>query len=238
MSIAGYYQCYKQPKAFEHSLQEFRKHYPTSELWIVNDGGDPTLGSISKKYNATHYELLKRIDTNAITTIYTEMSQLIEWFRRLREFIMSTKADFFILLEDDVFVMAPTKISDLKYDINGCNKACRFDYRVEHIIRLRNPNVPSALYELYSGGFGGCFMRISFMKRMLENFDAIINNINIYSQYSNLFASDIVLSYLVWSYGGTIEMYPGLAETWYEDITQRLASGSVEVLHKYKDLYE
>ena len=236
MSIGAYYQCHKQPKAFAHSLEQFRKHYPTSELWIVNDGGNPNLEHIAKKYSPMQYELKERIYKNAHSTDYKEVDQLLEWVRRFREYVMISTSDYILLLEDDVYVLKPTNISDLKYDINGCNKGAFFySDQVESIIRSRNPNVPD---KLYYGGCGGCIFRTSFFKRILGEYQALESEIINYCKYTTNYSTDTILSYLTWINCGTIDMYPGFVETWYGDIRERLQAGTVEVMHRYVELYE
>jgi len=233
MSIAAYYQCYKQPLAFEHCLKNFREHYPTSELWIVNDGGDPTLKEIAESYSPTQYEYEDNLSIETNATIYSKPETILQWLARLRKCTMATEADFILLLEDDVFVMKPT--TGLQYDINGCNKGVRFpNSSIEQLIRSRNPNAPNPLYY---GACGGCFFRVSFLRKIFENFTEVENDIKLFGIYSNCFASDMVLSYLVWIHGGTIDQYPGFAETWYSDYKYRLQNGSIEVLHQYKNYY-
>jgi len=235
MSISAFYQCYKQPIAFEHCLKTFREHYPSAELWIVNDGGDPGLADIAAKYTPTHYEMKERLGQNEIGTVFGKKESTIEWLQRLRSFLMATTSEFFLLLEDDVYVMGPTSTADLKYDINGCNKSVRYIEPIVTIIRERNPDVPNPLY---FGGCGGCFFRVSFFRQLFQDFDTILKEMDAYAiHYKTEFGSDMVISYLTWIHGGTIEMYPGFAETWFYNIHERLDSKSVEVLHKYKDLY-
>ena len=231
MSIAAFYQCYKQPLAFDHCLQQFRKHYPTSELWIVNDGGDRNLESIAEKYNPTHYEYQTNISSESNQLIYTESSKILKWLSRLRKCVMATSADYLMLLEDDVFVMKPTPLETLHYDLNGCNKGVRFPNNAETLIRILNPNVPNPLYY---GGCGGCILRVSFLKTIFGNAERDVEQ---FALHCNIFASDMVLSYLIWINGGTIDQYPGFAETWYTDYKTRLENGTIEVLHQYKELY-
>lgn len=236
MTIGAFYQCFKQPRAFDHCLQNFRIHYPDVPLWIVNDGGDPNLESISKKYNPIHYELKERLDTNAKCLIFSKKEQILEWLRRLKEFVMTTNVDFILLLEDDVFVQAPTKTSDLKYDINGANLSMSFRCpMLDTILHLRNPSCPE---KLFYGGCGGCFLRTSFFKRIFLYFELLEHDLDLYSKYCTDYASDKVISYLTWLYGGTIGMYPGFVETHHTDYKERTLNGTIEIIHQYKALYE
>lgn len=236
MSIAAYYQCFKKPRAFEHCLSEFRKHYPTADLWIVNDGGDPTLETIAKKYNPIQYKYEKNIADFGRTTIYGSRASFDVWIRRFREFVFSTKADFFILLEDDVFVLKRIFTDMLPYDINGCNKDPQWAFKGVLASRIhekndRAPDMP------YIGGCGGCFFRVSFFKRILSDMDDINKELDFFSKHYTTFPSDIILSYLTWVKGGTIDMYPGFAEQWYPNIKELLDDDKVSVLHRYTEYY-
>lgn len=240
MAISAYYQCFKQPRAFEHCLQEFRKHYPTEDLWIVNDGGDPNNEQIAKRHNPIHYTYEKNIADLGKQTIYSSRKSFDIWLDRLREFVMSTKADFFLLLEDDVFVMKRTHTDMLHYDINGCNKDPRWAFRgvLADTIKSRNSRAPEIPY---IGGCGGCFFRVSFFKRILEDTDKLKREIDFYGKYNtynNTYPSDVILCYLTWINGGTIEMYPGFAEQWYPNINELLEKNNVSILHKYREYYQ
>jgi len=236
MSIAAYYQCYKQPNAFKHCLHEFRKHYPTAELWIVNDGGDPNLETIAKPYNPSHYEYQNNIADLGKQTIYGSRKSFDIWLNRLREFLSNTKADFFILLEDDVFVMKQTFTDMLHYDINGCNTDPRWaiEGALAEKIKQNNPRAPQPPY---IGGCGGCFFRVSFFKRLFDSMETVNKELDFFGHNSQTYPSDVVLSYLTWLRGGTIDMYPGFAEQWYPNLKELLEKKSVSVLHKYREYY-
>ena len=62
--------------------------------------------------------------------------------------------------------------------------------------------------------------------------------IYIIKDYNNLFASDILLSFIALYFGGSIDDYDEFAELWFKDIELRLKENKVAFLHQYKKDYE
>lgn len=236
MTLAAFYQCYDKPRAFEHTLQSFRTIYPGSELWIVNDGGNPKLQDIATQYGATHYEYQPNIGGGVSLTwenTDTIHINVLAWLSRLRSFILSTSATHFVLLEDDVWIKKTTDVTKLGFDINGCNKRSLLPPPIYGYIKSKNPSTTTAFY----GGCGGCVFRIDTLRRILTNVSEYEEHVRTYCTIKKCIASDAIISFLVLVYGGTIGTWDGYAEMWYGDIKQRLAEDRVEILHQYKALY-
>lgn len=230
--IGAYYQCYKNRKSLNFVLDNYRKHYPKTNVVLVCDGGDDfTEESLKHQCNYIH-DIKIETEKNLIFKGPDPAKRFIE---RIAKNIHLITEDFFILLEDDVYVMNAIK-SDLVNDINGCNENEFFSERISNIINERN-NRSSA--RVYYGSFGGCVLRTSFFKRILSEENDIIADLEKYFINSNSseWASDKILTYLCLINGGTIGHYSGLYETWYPDLEKRIDSNSIEVLHQYKEHY-
>ena len=146
--------------------------------------------------------------------------------------------DFFIILEDDVFIKKEIDIESLKYDINGCNKNEFFKDGISSIIRQRNEKLRD-VNNIYYGAFGGCVLNAEFFKSIFRDKEKL--NKDLYTFYQNCTqdecAADIILSYLCLINNGTIGHYNGLCEIWYKDYEERERSNNIEVLHHYKKYY-
>jgi glycosyltransferase involved in cell wall biosynthesis len=237
--IAGFYQCYKQKKAFENSIYNFRKIYPNSTLNVYNDGGDASLEEIVKKYNG-NYTYCNKI-SNGIALIFNNTNQIIEWILRLRECINKTKESYIMLVEDDVLVMKKTNKDSLKFDLNGCNYDVGYPDSINQYIMSKNNNMKDK--KIFYGGCGGCILRTSFYRKIFENVEEIKSLINTYIELGGVNASDCILSFLTYitivdEKNGTIGQYDGFAEKWYPNFDERMKNKDIEVLHQYKDLYE
>ena len=234
--LAAFYQCYKQLRAFEHTLSAFRKAYPDAELWIVNDGGDPQLAEKANQFAPTHYEYAENIGGGGKGLSWhssdATIHRVLAWLRRLKQFVDQTSASHFMILEDDVWVKKPTNITALQYDINGCNKSETLHIANYHYIRKFAPGNLTGYY----GACGGSILRTDTVRRALAD-PNMETHVREYCKHKHAIASDSILSFLVLLNGGTIGTWEGYAEAWYRDIQKRLASDTVEVLHQYKDLY-
>ena len=158
----------------------------------------------------------------------------LEWLSRIYEAILIYKEDFFINLEDDVWVMNKVNIDDLKYDINGCHLDGGFNNTISNYIRKRNPNISKT----YIGGFGGCIFRTLFFKEILKDKDVIKKDLEIYYKLNGTIAADAIISFLTYIYGGTIGTFPGYSEIRDNDYKKKLDENKIEILHDYKELYE
>lgn len=230
--IGAYYQCYRNRKSLNFVLDNYRKNYPENNIILVCDGGDDFTEE-SIKYGCK-YLYDQKIET-AKNLIFKNVDSAKRFIERLSLNIPSISEDFFILLEDDVYVRSVIK-SDLNNDINGCNENEFFSERISNLICNKRME-PSR--KVYYGSFGGCILRTFFFKRILETANKVHPDLEEYFEKSDHleWASDKILTYLCLINGGTIGHYSGLAETWYPDIDERLNSNSVEVLHQYKEHY-
>lgn len=235
-SVAGFYQCYKQRDAFDHAIRSFRTAYPTSSLFVFNDGGDESLGDIARECSA-RYTYCERASTSALGTCFDTPDGAMVWLNRLREAVMNSTEDYIMLLEDDVWVKRPTRPIDLKYDLCGFNPDAGV-YALEHLrglITTARPQLVGAGMPL--SGFGGCMYRRSFFEKILNDMNVIKVYVEHYYSAGGHKVSDCIVSFLTHVHGGTMGHYKGYCETWWPTYQERMNADTIEVLHKYKDKY-
>ena len=231
--IGAYYQCYKREKSLLFVLENYRKIYPTDDLVLVCDGGND-YSAISEKYGFKYFHK-EKVKTEK-NLIFNDLVGITEFILRLREGIDFISSDFFIMLEDDVYVINETELNDLIFDINGCNFQENIGESVINLIRKYNPDL--GINNFYIGGCGGSILRTSFFKKIL-NLESLVYDIQEYcnSVSKELWASDRLLTYLCYKNKGTIGNYKGFCETWHNDYNKRYLEGTIEVLHQYKEKY-
>lgn len=230
--IGAYYQCYKRDEALKFVLDNYRKIYPSTTLIMVNDGGND-FTEISKNYNANYfYEIKAETEKNLI---FKNPESAVVFIQRLSNYIHLINEDFFILLEDDVFVINDVPLNELKNDINGCN----FNEFLSVKVSKHLENFRTDVNKFYFGACGGSILRTDFFKKILSNFKQIKFDVFQYCLLADNseWASDRILSYLCWKYNGTIGQYDGFCETWYPDLDNRFKLNNIQVLHQYKNLY-
>jgi hypothetical protein len=224
-SMDAFYQCYKQKKSFTNALQSFRDHYPNSTVYIINDGGDATHAEQARQFNCI-YVYREDQTGHENTTWFQTISELRTWIYGLRDAIKTFKNKWFILLEDDVRVMQPVALDKLEYDVNGCNFDVKLDDSLcEYVAKYHDR--PS-----YYGGFGGTIYRTEFFRKILNDSNLEQHLEEFAKRRSYPLASDTVVTFLTYLYGGHIGPYEGYFETWYKNYT-----GEKIVIHKFKDDY-
>ena len=140
--IGAYYQCYKNRKSLNFVLDNYRRYYPKTNVVLLCDGGDDFTEE-SLKYQCNYIHDTK-IETEK-NLIFKGTDSAKKFIERIAKNIHLITEDFFILLEDDVYVMHAIK-SDLTNDINGCNENEFFSERISNIINERNNRHSSRIY--------------------------------------------------------------------------------------------
>lgn len=245
MEIAAFFQCYKNKRAFTHAIQSFRRHYSDNPLYVINDGGDPTLEEISHEYRASTYIYSPQ---NIGKLVWHSGSRelaidgVLRWLARINSCLQSLpdNSKYLLNLEDDVYVMNPVDTESLKYDINGCNyNATYISPRVNEYIRSVNPSMIGK--KIFYGGCGGCIFRVEFFKRILSDEAKVRREVTQFCDLGALetgqMAADCVITFLTYINGGTIGSYPGFCEKHHYDFSHRLRLNNIQVLHRYTDLY-
>jgi hypothetical protein len=231
--IGAYYQCYKREEALLFVMENYRSIYTDSDSVLVCDGGND-YSSVAQKYGFVYFHKEKvRTEKNLI---FNDLSGITEFILRLKEGINFINAEFFIMLEDDVYVMKKTRLEDLSFDINGCNFQENIGESVIKLIEKYNQGIGNKKFPI--GGCGGSILRTSFFKEILEA-ESLTSDIREYCNLvpKDLWASDRLLTYLCYKNKGTVGNYEGFCETWHNDYNKRNLDGTIEVLHQYKEKY-
>jgi hypothetical protein len=229
--ITGYYNCFSQVNSTDEILESFRKFYPEEKIVLINDFGDQTLLNVAKKFNCDYYYELVN---NGYPGGNNSWIPILNWVKRFLKYIKKIDTEWFILLEDDVFIMDKVDETTLLNDINGINNNNILPIPVNHILKRNEV--------LIYGAMGGAIFRTSFFKNMeislVENFMELFGN-NCPPEYSgqNWYYSDVVLSYLAYAFNGTLGSYPQFCELWFSDLNDRIKYNKIAVLNQYKFLF-
>ncbi len=235
-TLAAYYQCYKNEKAFGWTLASFRWFYPQNEIVLVSDGGDD-FSEAARKFGCQYFPQ-KKLDTK-INLVFNTIEALIEFVFRIKRYTEKVDAQYLLLLEDDVRVLNKITEKDLVSDINGCNYNEFFNQEHEWNLKQRNKSLDFG-QQIFFGGCGGSVLNLKFFKLIFENEEELVLDIREFWDGCGPLevASDRCLSYLCLKNGGTIGQYPGFCETWYPDYKERVDKNNIEVLHQLKIGYD
>jgi hypothetical protein len=227
--IGVYYAVYNNKKAASFVLSNFRKHFPKNKVVLISDGGDD-FSDISEEYNCIYHHLHNIFQAKPLHHYDTD--RMKEWWRRQKLVCDETKADYIMILEDDVFVrnffdhQPPFSLRGVRF--HGSNG---FRPRIVREIRAE-----SGLNSFHYGMCGGSMYNAS---TFLEIYDDVIADIDenhswrIKSGYDYrlLGAVDANITYHFNKRGYTYEDAPWLVERGKEPIE------GYPVVHAWKDYY-
>ena len=225
LSLAAYYQCWGRLRAVAGVLQRFRAVYPEAPLHMVNDGGDRALGALARRFGARYAYAVNRTSNASSAMYFTSVRAGAEYVERIRR--ASSDCDWLLLLEDDVWVLGPIPLSDLRCDLNGGYPGLHLDARLRRAIGATHAELPYA-------GQGGSLLRCRFFRQFAS---AALPSLFAAARDGRL-ASDELLSALTYANGGSICAYDSYAEPTFVTFPLRYyAIGGISVLHQVKWLY-
>jgi len=150
------------------------------------------------------------------------------------------KETYFVLLEDDVYVidrlpsaiLTHTMIGANRHESEGLGPRAIMPRIMVDNLRKYNANIDD---HQYYGGCGGTLFRTEFFANLNIDVSTLVDE---YGVLNPGYDSDILLSYITLRFGGDIYGPPmELGETIHPDWNQRVASGKIKVLHNYKNHY-
>lgn len=219
-SIGALFQCYKNPVNTYRALKSFRFFYPTSTVHLINDGGDPIMEKIAKRFNCIYW--YKENIASKRSLIYNDVSAILEMLRRIWQVFHEIEEDHVILLEDDVRILRRHSLP-FKYSINGCNF---------HTSLFDELKVPGK--QVYYGGCGGAVFDKNFFLSI--PFDKI-EKMFLEKPEPHRYPLDMVMTCIALTHDGSVGQHEEFAEIWYGDYQERLRRNMIAFLHAYKNEY-
>lgn len=220
-TLAAFYQCHKQPRSFLLCLESFRKFYPDSSIYVVNDGG----------YDYSHYcrrigadySYVTRVSSNDLL-VFSSKATALTYLKRLWDSFSTFSESHVILLEDDVRVLRHHTLP-FGHSINGCNHNVHLPVAMVEKLRQRGYGGP-----LFYGACGGCVLDKEFFASIpFAEVERLLDETPLQEFYS-----DQLTSFIALYFGGTIGDYNEFYETFYADAIARLVADEVAFLHQYK----
>jgi hypothetical protein len=155
--LGAYYRCHGRTAAFREVLRLFRASYPAAPLFVANDGGSDELGSIALEHGAAYvYEA--RVSASATGLFLESAEAALHHLRGVAA--VAEVADWVLLLEDDVHVLAPVRLETLQCDVNGDNPHALLRGRLLEELEAAVGPLPDRHY----GGAGGAVLRGAFLR--------------------------------------------------------------------------
>lgn len=225
MEIGAYFQCYKQPKATFNSLASFRIAYPNGTVVLVSDNG-LNYSNMAKQLNCLYFHETKNTDKN---WWITNKQIIFDHFERMCKYVSLIKEDYFMILEDDVFIVRRI-LEPFAGDLNG-NRYNPIEVKFLRLFeKFKDQEKPIP----YTGHGGSVWKKESFLK-FFGNRNLLEEVLNKWELLCGKVSEDIFMSTICLLSGGTLHHLT----THKDKLTNRVNSlNDVSVLHQCKDLYE
>lgn len=246
-NLSAFFQSYKNGKATEFVLENFKKHHPNAPITLISDAGSNFTG-VSEKYDCNYIHSFINLGRQGSQNIKINSEYPIDlrlgfnkeetfiWINRFYESCkhsIKNDCDYIIMLEDDVYITNP--ITNLPVGGFSCG---------ENKDNLINPNLIEYLEKKYDIKFdvkyySCCGGAIFNAKIFVENYYFILNFLD--SEFYNLQKLDMRIGWLdfymhiiYYLLGCKFEVNTQFVETWM-DVDWR--DSKYSIVHQYKDLY-
>lgn len=165
--VDAYIQVLKDSKKLHFTLENFRKIYPDSNIFLVSDKGD-NLAEVANKYNCKYLHA----ETNTgIESIGFTKEQSFEWLKRFKQSFDYAKNEYLIYLEDDVLVRGEININK-SWKIAGAQVNIINKHIIDYFEKKYHHKFSTNLY----GACGGAIYHVPTFINLYDNFVNMIEN--------------------------------------------------------------
>jgi hypothetical protein len=237
MTLAVFHSAYKNKKATEEAIKNFRK-FNNGPYFLVSDGGD-NFSEIAEKYDCFYYHSewnLKLRDHNDPSGIYgNTKEETLEWLRRFYTACTFEKSNHIMMMEDDVLIKGNIMIED---DVEFCGLDVPKNRVHQELIDYLTEKYDAKFYNNWYALPGGSIFKT---KTFVENYDRITKILNEEFDYikSNLMKSigyvDVWMTVYYALCKKEYTVNPYMTET---TTNPNWRDSSYAIVHHYKEHYE
>jgi hypothetical protein len=220
-TFTAYHQCYKDRKATEFAIQQFREYNPDTPYYLLSDNGND-FSDLAEKYNCYYFH--DKINTGMN---YCSKTQAERLFQRLRECFLITQTEYIILMEDDVLCRKKIDITEdynLAMSYVPGNKLWLID-----TIKKKYNNTPNVDWYGATGGsilnknlFTNDYNLKTVSRFLNEDYDSVMGSMDQF----------ITTLYVICGYDCSVN--PFLGET---HRTPNWQNSELALIHCYKEMY-
>lgn len=232
-TIGAYYQVYKNKKATDFVLSNFKKNFPTSKVMLISDGGDD-FTDLAEKYNCK-YERLHNIfgnEENKFPQLPYNSERMLEAWRRHKLACDHCEADYTLILEDDVYVKDRFEITT---DFHMRGARIGNDFSSEMIDYVKNHS--GAVSRMY-GMCGGSIYNAHTFKSIYN--DVVLDIKRNHDEYIDKSAGWFVLGAIDANitYHFNLRGYSYEISPWLVEQREHVDKQRYPIIHQYKELYK
>ena len=228
-TIGAFFPCYKNRAATEFVVKNFRSSFPDSPLFLLSDHGDD-FSDIAEKYKC-HFEMSPYwLGGTGPESYYGSQKLSLAWDRH-KKAVEHCKTDYLIVLEDDVWVKKPFKISD-DFDINGTRWGRMDGFLLQEIQKSGGKIPRDGSYGICGGGIYNCRVFLNIFDDVMRDIAKNHEKISAVSPQVSCMDCNLVFHFCKRGYSYSFS-------EWLVTIPQdcNALNGDNYVVHGYKELY-
>ena len=223
-----YYAAFKNKKATNSVLENFRKYFPENPIFLISDGGDD-FTELAKKYKC-EYRYLHNIFEPKYSSYCSK--RMTEYWKRLKMAVDYSQKEYLMLLEDDVLIRDYFEINT-HFDLCGSRLGAQFT-----TIAVEDIKASTGLDVHRYGMCGGSFFNTEIFNKIYddvlldikENHDDKVAR----EKWCSLGATDSSITYHFSKRGYFYEPNPWMVEVREQP---NWASSKFPIVHEYKENY-
>jgi hypothetical protein len=230
-TLGAYFQAYRNKKATRFVLENFKKHFSTSPVFLISDGGED-LEDIAEEFQCGYVKLdnLYGDKTNFYPINFYNSTRMKEAWRRHKMAVDHCQTEYVIILEDDVYVKKGFDITE-EFALRGARIGNGFSAETYEKVVLSG-GTPSTYYGMCGGSIYNAKIFNSIYDDVLKDIDLEHDRLLLTGRHHVLGAIDASITYHFNKRGFKYENSPWMVET-----HERIEQEKFQIIHKYKDLY-
>ena len=220
-TFTAYHQCYKNKKATEFAIEQFRQYNPDVPYYLISDNGED-FSDIAEKYNC--YFVLDENNTG-MNYLPAEHAKIL--YQRLVNCFNHFNTDYVLLMEDDVLCRGTLLIED-DFNLAMSHVPGNKIYLYDTIVKKYNPTPNVDWY----GATGGSFLNnnVFTIKENIKKVHQFIDED--YNQKIGSMDQFITTLYLLCGYDCSVNT--SLGET---HRTPNWRESDLPLIHCFKEMY-
>lgn len=158
-TLGAYYQAFKNVKATEFVLKNFKIHFPNSPVYLISDGG-ADLSGLATKYEC-YYIYLDNLAGGIPRDDYYNVEKMTEAWRRHKLAVDACNTDYMMILEDDVWIRGSIPLED-EFHMRGGKNGPKYSLETKNLIVAKNGLMHHA--GIYGSSGGSVYNSKTFLK--------------------------------------------------------------------------
>lgn len=225
--LGAFYQVFRNKKAADFVLKNFRNNFLDSPIVLISDGGDD-FEDIAEKYNAI-YTKKNNIFGGSSSSAYLDSERMIESWNRHKLTVDICNSDYVMILEDDVLVQDKIELTE-RFSMKGVMVGNKIPELLKTIVK----DASGSVSDEYGMCGGSVYNSEDFLKCYLSAIDFTKKeHDNIFNFQDKIIgAFDLNLVFHFNRCGFRYEKAP-----WLSEVMRQSDWKNYPIVHQFKEFY-